>query len=79
MSSNPVGRVSRGFCVKKAATSMEAGARWPVAASPEIFFLVFWLLFLGFSHFYFAECFFGTRRSLCRVPDKKHSQSLFAD
>ena len=35
MSSNPAGGVSREFCVKNAATSMEMGGRWPVAASPE--------------------------------------------
>ena len=50
VSSNPAGRVSREFCAKNAATSMEAGAHWPVAASPEKKNFGF------FSYFYFAEC-----------------------
>ena len=47
MSSNPAGRVSREFCAKNAATSMEACAHWPVAASPK-FFLRFFAISFGF-------------------------------
>ena len=53
VSSNPAGRVSREFCAKNAATLMETGGRWPVAASPEKKIAII----LGvFSHFHFAEC-----------------------
>jgi len=38
VSSNPAGHVSREFSAKNAATSLEMGRRWPVVASPEIFF-----------------------------------------
>ena len=55
VSSNPAGGVSREFCVKNAATSMETGGRWPVTASPEKkFCYYFWV----FSHFHFVECKF---------------------
>jgi len=56
VSSNPAGRVSREFSAKNAATSMETGGRWPVAASPEFFFEKFCYYFWVFSHFHFAEC-----------------------
>ena len=52
MSSNPTGRVCRELSAKNAPTSMKTGGRWLVAASPEKKLL----LFLGFSHFHFAEC-----------------------
>ena len=67
MSLNPAGCVSREFCAKNAATSMETGERWPVAASPEKKIAI---IFGFFSHFYFAEC---KSQRLCLVPDKKHS------
>ena len=56
MSSNPAGRVSREFCAKNATTLMEAGAHWPVAATPEFFLGFFAIIFGFFLHFYFAEC-----------------------
>ena len=56
VSLNPAGRVSHEFSAKNAPTSMKTGGRWLVAASPEIFFWKFLLLFLFFSHFHFAEC-----------------------
>ena len=57
VSSNPAGRVSREFSAKNAATSMETGGRWPVAASPDFFFFEnFYYYFWVFSHFHFAEC-----------------------
>ena len=53
---------------------VKTGRRWLVAASPEKKNLKnFAIIFGFFSHFYFAECFSGTRQRLCRVPDKKHS------
>ena len=65
VSSNPAGRVSREFSAKNAATSMETGGHWPVAASPEKKNL---LLFLGFFRIFILPSV-----NLCRVPDKKHS------
>ena len=57
MSLNPAGRVSHEFSAKNAATSMETGGRWPVAASLEKKILKnFAIIFGVFSHFYFAEC-----------------------
>jgi len=57
VSSNPAGRVSSEFSAKNAATSMETGERWPVAASPEKkIFEKFCYYFWVFSHFHFAEC-----------------------
>ena len=86
VSSNPAGRVSREFSAKNAATSMETGGRWPVAASPEKKIRVFLLLFLGFfSHFYFAECkslpsvFSALGEVFAECPTKNTRQSLFAD
>ena len=62
VSSNSAGRVSHGFCAKDAATSMEAGARWSVVASPEKKIRVFLLLFLGFFRIFILPSV-----NLCRV------------
>ena len=48
VSSNPAGRVSREFCAKNTATSMEAGACWPVVASHEKKILGFFAIIFGF-------------------------------
>ena len=74
VSLNPAGRVSREFNAKNAATSIETGGRWPVAASLEKKILKnFAIIFEFFSYFHFAECRRGTREILCRVPDMRHS------
>ena len=86
MSSNPTGRVSRGFCAKNAATSMEAGSSWSVVASLEIFFSGFFaIIFWFFLHFYFAECkslpsvFRALGEVFAECPTKNTRQSLFTD
>ena len=64
------------FSAKNAATSMETGGRWPVAASPEKKFGGFLLLFSGFfSHFYFAECKSSPSVALGEENKKKKTAS----
>ena len=86
VSLNPAGRVSREFSAKNAATSMETGGRWPVAASFEKKIRVFFAIIFGFFlHFYFAECkslpsaFSALGEVFAECPTKNTRQSLFAD
>ena len=71
VSSNSVGRE---FSAKNAATSMETGGRWPVAASPEKKFAI---IFGVFPYFHFAEC-----KSLLALPSARQKalgKGFFAD
>ena len=80
MSSNPVGRVSRGFCAKNAATSMEAGARWPVVASPEKKISGFFAIIFGFFRIFILPSVFSALGEVfAECPTKNTRQSLFAD
>ena len=86
VSSNPVGRVSREFSAKSAATSMEKGGCWPVAASPEKKNSGFFAIIFGFfSYFYLAECkslpsaFSALGEVFAECSTKNTRQSLFAD
>jgi len=71
VSSNPIGHVSRGFCAKTAATSMEAGARWPVVASPEKKNSGFFAIIFGFFRIFILPSV-----NLCRVLFWHSAKSL---
>ena len=91
MSSNPVGRVSRGFCAKNAATSMEAGARWSVVASAEKKKSGFFAIIFGFFRIfilpsvnlcrvlfrYSAKALPALGKGFAECPTKKHSANSY--
>ena len=66
VNSNPAGHVSREFSAKNAATSMETGGRWPVAASLKKFVIIF-----GFFRIFILPSLY-----LCRVLFRHSAKAL---
>ena len=68
VSLNPAGRVSREFCAKNAATSMETGGRWPMAASLE---KIKFAIIFGFFRIFILPSV-----NLCRVLFRHSAKAL---
>ena len=82
VSLNPAGRVSREFCAKNEATSMETGGHWPVAASPEkkiaIIFGVFRIFILPSINLC-RVLFWHSAKALLSARQKALGKGFFAD
>ena len=82
VSLNPAGRVSREFCAKNAATSMETGGRWPMAASLEKKFAIifgFFRIFILPSVNLCCVLFRYSAKALPSARQKALGKAFFAD